>query len=421
MSVGQVSNDLSCCLHIIFDKHDSLDSLQNYLFDETKQETISNLKGDLKLLDSMCVRQSVITEITNEPESLLETKRKKHIREGLTNITDPMFQFFLLLETKCRDFLTPTNLSECREYLFASLFNNVMTNKELLSYWLKLFNCDKVMNTSSFSQSNSAEEIASDICTEVLKFTETVLSLRHKVVQTFLKVVISQFRRDFLSYKKIQKSKTLRKKVMAKKIKCNKTLDFKFIIDDTSKKKNASHYRLKSEVVQNRQFFSNCNFNKQQLQLLAKAYGVHFLSKANKSNIAMLLSDAILNSDHTFIPMYEVLTTCASQSNPVFVGNQEPLPSTSRQHSDNLKTRHTISKPTSSITKAKGKKRKVSKKSNSLSTCTSCDLPYVESDDWICCDVCLSWFHRCCAGLDDDDVWRHYSEHDVPFMCPLCT
>jgi hypothetical protein len=59
-------------------------------------------------------------------------------------------------------------------------------------------------------------------------------------------------KRLFNLHKK-EKGKALRKKVMEKSKKSVKKLDINFILNDDSENKNASHYRLKSELAVNKE------------------------------------------------------------------------------------------------------------------------------------------------------------------------
>jgi hypothetical protein len=79
---------------------------------------------------------------------------------------------------------------------------------------------------------------------------------------------ISQFRKDYLTFIKKEKGKALRKKVMEKSKKSVKKLDINFILNDDSENKNASHYRLKSELAVNKELLSSSSFTKNSLLLI---------------------------------------------------------------------------------------------------------------------------------------------------------
>lgn len=106
----------------------------------------------------------------------------------------------------------------------------------------------------------------------VVTCCENFVELYHLVVQLFLKVAFSQFRRDFPSFLKKEKGKALRKKVMEKSRKTVKTFNMQFLKDDKSQEKISSHLRLKSEVVMNEKFL--LSFTKKDLLLLCQMYDV---------------------------------------------------------------------------------------------------------------------------------------------------
>ena len=61
---------------------------------------------------------------------------------------------------------------------------------------------------------------------------------------------------------------------------------------------------------------------------------------------------------------------------------------------------------TSSVGKGKGKGKGKSTRSKTESddTCQVCNEPEREGEQWIFCDMCLSWYHRACAGIQDDET-----------------
>lgn len=75
--------------------------------------------------------------------------------------------------------------------------------------------------------------------------SETVLDLFKSVVNLFLKVSFSQFRRDYLAFLKKEKGKALRKKVMEKSKKVVKSFNMKFYNEDKSVNKQGSILRFK--------------------------------------------------------------------------------------------------------------------------------------------------------------------------------
>lgn len=88
-------------------------------------------------------------------------------------------------------------------------------------------------------------------------------------------------------------------------------------------------------------------------------------------------------------------------------------------------------KTTKTVTKGKGNKRKFSRKGKGKSkkpkvvcetgdTCKVRGKTEEEGEEWISCDFCLSWYHRACAGLEDDNEWNKYATEDGQYACSLC-
>ncbi|CAC5421055.1 unnamed protein product [Mytilus coruscus] len=171
-------------------------------------------------------------------------------------------------------------------------------------------------NVNDFS---STWDIVNDIFKEIVYNFDSILISMPKVCDLF----ISQFRKDYLSYLKKEKDVALRKKVMQKSLKSVKKLDMKFIIDDNSSDKSASHFRLKSELVTQESIFKDSTFTKAQLQTLGKAYGVTLLSKLKKEDMAKELASAINQAQCVQFPNELIIS-----STPVG-SSSEPIPSTS--------------------------------------------------------------------------------------------
>ena len=65
-----------------------------------------------ELLESLCVTYAEISQTTTDPESLFETQRKQNLTEGLCNVSDETFNFFMYLERISRELLTYETLQE---------------------------------------------------------------------------------------------------------------------------------------------------------------------------------------------------------------------------------------------------------------------------------------------------------------------
>ena len=113
---------------------------------------------------------------------------------------------------------------------------------------------------------------------------ENYIELFDCIVNLFVRVAFSQFRRDYLFFVKKEKGKALRKGVSQKSHKNVKTFNMQFIKEDKSEGKAVSHLRLKSELTNNKNFLVEKSFTKKDLLLLCKAYKVKVSAKKKEGS-----------------------------------------------------------------------------------------------------------------------------------------
>lgn len=303
-------------------KYNDSKSLRNKLFGEKQVQEIRNLRTEIQLLQSVCISEAEISSITTDIESLEETNRKQNIKESLVNITGNMYDFFTLLDKKCVTFLNYDNLIVYKDNLFQALSNHILSNNEILESWIHVFRNVDIDYESSMSDSSSTYDIVYDICQEIFYRFEAILKLMSNVCDLFMRVCISQSRKDYLSHLKKEKGVALRKKVMQKSSRSVRKLDMKFILDDFSDM-SASHYRLKSKLLTHGNMLKD--FTKVQLKTLGKAYGITILSKLKKEDMARELASAINEAD--CMPFPDELN-CSTSIQPSELLS-EPIPSSS--------------------------------------------------------------------------------------------
>ena len=69
--------------------------IRNTLFAKGKGDILKKMQGQMQMFSSLCISYEELLDATNDRESLLETARKQNNREGLTNISDKTFRFFV--------------------------------------------------------------------------------------------------------------------------------------------------------------------------------------------------------------------------------------------------------------------------------------------------------------------------------------
>lgn len=148
---------------------------------------------------------------SKDPESLQETKRKQNERESLTNITDISLDFFCKLEILCREKLLHSNLVKYGKKLFSHVLEEISNDIYLFEIWVQT-----LTQNYEFRYSSTDDENIEIIIQSVILSCENYLEIYQSVVLLFLKVSYNEFRRDFLTFLKKEKGKTLQKKVMEK-------------------------------------------------------------------------------------------------------------------------------------------------------------------------------------------------------------
>ena len=230
-----------------------------------------------------------------------------------------MYDFFTLLDKKCATFLSYDNMIVYKDNLLQALSNHILSNNEILDSLMHVFRNVDIDYESSVSDSSSTYAIVNDICQEIFYTFEAILMLVSNVCDLFMRVCISQFRKDYLSHFKKEKGVALRKNIMQKSLRSVGKFDMKFILDDFSDR-SASHYRLKSELLTHGNMLKY--FIKVQLKTLGKAYGITMLSKLKKEDMAKELASAINETDCMPFPDELNLSTSIQTSESL----SQPIP-----------------------------------------------------------------------------------------------
>jgi hypothetical protein len=119
-----------------------------------------------------------------------------------------------------------------------------------------------------------------------------------------MKVCISQFRKDYLTFIKKEKGKALRKKVMAVELAAvegsGSSIFVETIVISVGSCSDAErdvecdnsigkgHYILKSELAVNKELLSSSSFTKNSLLLIGKAYGVKLTLRQKRGEIVLI-------------------------------------------------------------------------------------------------------------------------------------
>lgn len=254
------------------------------------------MQQQLETLNSLCICYDDLKEITNDPGSLEEIKRKQNDRESLTNITDEAYHFFAKLDNRSRQDLTHENLVKYGIHLHTFVQSEIKTESELYEIWLSCFFMSLTLHSPETD--NTLIEIT-NILSAIVTRCENQMEVYKSVIDLFLCVNRSQFRRDHLAYIRQEKGKALRGKKSKKRV---KQLDLQFCRDDNSDGKIATHLRLQSELAKNPNYFKETSFTKKVLQVFGKAYSLSLPSKLKKDDMNKLLTQKVLESDKILNP-----------------------------------------------------------------------------------------------------------------------
>lgn len=394
-------------------KHSLSGKIKNSLYVKGKQQQLKYHQNQMDILNSLCALYDELQISSCDPDTLHEIKRKQNQREGLTNISDLAFNFFQKLEILCRKRLTHENLVTVGKTMFTVVKEELLSDPDLYQSWLEC-----VSNSFKTAPQSEQRDSIEELMFFLVMASENVLDLFKSVVNLFLKVSFSQFRRDYLAFLKKEKGKALRKKVMEKSKKVVKSFNMKFYNEDKSVNKQGSILRLKSELVQNDKYLNDCSFTKKELLLLCKDFKIKISAQKRKDEIAGLISKTILSSDIAYIPE-ESNTLDAEEPGPSGTTTR-PLCSVSvpsGQPEKEIRTEKRQSKRKGKG-KGRGKKRKTSEDSDDK--CSVCNRSALEGEFWICCDYCSLWYHRDCVHLQDEQEWLRLTESGDPFSCPMC-
>jgi hypothetical protein len=267
----------------------------------------------------------------------------------------------------------------------------------------------------------SSESVVSCVMNETISNVQHATDLYKEVIQQFLLVMFSQFRKDLLDSFSVVKTMAHRKQIQTKKKKlalATKSVSFQTLLDDKTSRKEMSHSLLKGMLLSNSDVVAV--MNKKQIALICKAYNISIKSADKKSDLAEKVKTAIVNS--TCMPNYTVLaseqeaSTSATRSEtehavPVMTGIQHASTSTAELQPSLSRT----------STEEVGGGTEEQPGLEDSEVCQKCNKIGKDGVEWIQCSSCMKWYHRNCAGLRSKKKWDTFSAEGVDFYCQGCT
>lgn len=215
--------------------------------------------------------------------------------------------FFEILEQQTRFYLSYKTLVKYNKHLYRYVCDQLLNDTKLVELFTQ---CHLFLRPAIEFDGTHPEEIKvpdtaciSSICEGLAQKTTDLCFLYNKIVSLFVAVSVGQFRKDYLTSVRREKTKTLRKRVMEKSKKTQQNIDFAFISQDSSENKLASHLKLKSECLLNTKFYMN--FTKKELHLLTEAYGCKVSQRKSKEEIGSIFTQKLQQCSK--IPNPEIL------------------------------------------------------------------------------------------------------------------
>lgn len=277
--------------------------------------------------------------------------------------------FFEILEQQTRFYLSYKTLVKYNKHLYRYVCDQLLNDTKLVELFTQ---CHLFLRPAIEFDGTHPEEIKvpdtaciSSICEGLAQKTTDLCFLYNKIVSLFVAVSVGQFRKDYLTSVRREKTKSLRKRVMEKSKKTQQNIDFAFISQDSSENKLASHLKLKSECLLNTKFYMN--FTKKELHLLTEAYGCKVSQRKSKEEIGSIFT--------------QKLQQCSKIPNPEILNATTQMCTGTSEHTGDESSANISNQPQTS-------ESTVSELSTSEDMCTS--EPHTNED------VCISGSEKAC-------------------------
>ncbi|WAR28241.1 PIF1-like protein, partial [Mya arenaria] len=157
----------------------------------------------VSILNTLKEEENYLKANTNEPESLLDVERRQYSSRGLTNVTDILFTFFVKLTEECMAVFVHENLMTFGKSMYKMCLDHIMRNQSLYPLFISV-----VVNSCSMAgvvEFDEDQDIDSILEKMVLISSQTC-SIFNELIQKYLMVLLSQFRKNFKSSLRVEKN-----------------------------------------------------------------------------------------------------------------------------------------------------------------------------------------------------------------------
>lgn len=220
-------------------KHRKKETVKRNLYSDNKLTELEKLKGEIKIIETLESSEYEVLNTEDKSNTQCEISRKQNVNKGLTSVTGECFNFFVSLDEKVRKLENLNNLN-----LYGTSFTEIQKHK--------VQNDEKLYNQFVACIQKSNVITSEELCKDVL----------NEITNKYLKMSVSQLRKEYLRETKTTKTEAHRKQI---KIKATKNVPYqkltmKKIKNDRSNGKIASHRQLQFEVEQNNMYLEQSDF-----------------------------------------------------------------------------------------------------------------------------------------------------------------
>ena len=182
------------------------------------QDIYYTAKCKVKILNLIKEDENFLKENSSEPESLVDIERRQNIRHGLTNVADSSFKFFVRLTETCLTYLTNQNLLNQGKNMYSECFLKIHNDMQLFESFSSIVAQRSANeNLEEFvAQHCTAADVSEDLSVvtdSVVLHAEQINCLFREIVEKYLHVLFSQFRKDVKYASKTEKKMAHRKQV----------------------------------------------------------------------------------------------------------------------------------------------------------------------------------------------------------------
>ena len=253
-------------------------AVKRLLYSKKGRERINAIHQEILYLELLIEDEQYLIENSADKPSLCVTNNKQYVRRGLGYVSDKAFQFFLKLDNEVRSLESRSGIHLHGENLFVHMKGKLLGNNDIGQTWKSLFHSE--------DETDATDRIDTDVA-------EILLG---EVLHKYCSMSINQLRKTYVQELKKEKEEAHRKQIKIKGDKYSTKCDYQFLLNDTSRNKERTDLRLKSELKGNASYLDCPLFTKPQLLVMCEAYKVSVRKSERKRVIAEALGKAILQA-----------------------------------------------------------------------------------------------------------------------------